>query len=101
MKPPVIDGKASFLKQFEAYLKTNGWPLKEAAVSLTFHLCGEYMDILQTLLKVEIEHYDELLALNSKLPREFLENRQKCEQSKISNVIVVMVKARQLYIMFG
>lgn len=40
VKPPVNDGKTSFLKQFEAALKTIGWPLKKAAVSLTFRLRG-------------------------------------------------------------
>ncbi|KAJ8963216.1 hypothetical protein NQ318_018682 [Aromia moschata] len=64
MKPPLFDGKSSwvnYLRQFEAAAKANGWSLAEKATALTLALRGDATDILQTLSLEEQEDYHQLV----------------------------------------
>ncbi|KAJ8941492.1 hypothetical protein NQ318_006178 [Aromia moschata] len=64
MKPPLFDGKSSwvnYLRQFEAAAKANGWSLAEKATALTLALRGDATDILQTLSLEEQDDYHQLV----------------------------------------
>ncbi|KAJ8949442.1 hypothetical protein NQ318_007543 [Aromia moschata] len=64
MKPPLFDGKSSwvnYLRQFEAAARANGWSLAEKATALTLALRGDATDILQTLSLEEQDDYHQLV----------------------------------------